>query len=70
MTKTVCDICGKEANGCCEVPCWSNFKKRNPGFGYDVLSDAKIVNIKLDLCEYHKIRLAEIITGMLCERKE
>lgn len=63
MTKTVCDICGRESNNQYTIPIWSNFDTN--GIMYSVPNYAKIQSIKIDLCEKHEKEIANFIIGLL-----
>lgn len=65
MTKTVCDICRREASNQYTIPIWSNFDIE--GMMYSVPNYAKIQSIKIDLCEKHEKEIANFIVGLLGE---
>ena len=66
MTKTVCDICGCDANNQYTVPIWSNFDI--DGIMYSIPICAKIQTVKIDLCENHEKEIANFIIGILGDR--
>lgn len=66
MTKTVCDICGKEASKQYSIPIWSNFD--TDGVGYSVPNYAKIQTVKIDLCEKHEKEIANFVVRLLGQR--
>lgn len=66
MTKTVCDICGREASNRYTIPVWSNFD--TDGLGYSIPNYSKIQTVKIDLCEKHEKEIANFIIGLLGDR--
>lgn len=68
MTKTVCDICRREASNQYTIPIWSNFD--TDGMMYSIPNYAKIQSIKIDLCEKHEKEIANLIVGLLGDRRE
>ena len=66
MKKTVCDICGCEANNQYTIPIWSNFD--TDGIMYSIPNYAKIQSIKIDLCEKHEKEIANFIIRILGDR--
>ena len=63
MTKTVCDICGREAEGKYTIPIWSNFD--TDGMMYSIPNYAKIQSVKIDLCEKHEKEIANFLFRLL-----
>lgn len=63
MTKTVCDICRREASNQYTIPIWSNFDIE--GMMYSIPNYAKIQTVKIDLCEKHEKEIANFIIGLL-----
>lgn len=64
MTKTVCDICGRDANVFlhCELPMYKKYEMTSSG---KVVGEfTKIETSEVDLCSEHYIMLADLIETM------
>lgn len=61
MTKTVCDICGRDSTFHCSVPYFNEYKARG---GCPEVTLAKFIQLELvdfDLCNEHASMLADFI---------